>query len=138
MITKTDLHFLKMSQIQGQQSSFSKKKRGAILAKDNRVVAAGVSSHLNEDGASNKSGQLSENERYVATVNAEVVAIGAAIKAGIFLAGCTIYISDCPNWQTFKFLVTLGLKRIIHYGPTSNDRILHYAREMAVEIMGIG
>ncbi len=127
-----------MAQIQGQNSAFSKKKRGAILAKDNKVVAAGVSSHLNEDGATNKGGQLSENERYVATVNAEVVAIGAAIKAGIFLSGCTIYVSDCPNWQTFKFLVTLGLKRIIHYGPTLNERIMHYAREMGVEIIGIG
>ena len=138
MLTKADLHFLKMAQIQGQRSSFSKKKRGAILAKDNKVVAAGTSSHLNESGATNQSGQLSENERYVATVNAEIVAVGAAIKAGIFLSGCTVYVSDCPNWQTFKFLVTLGLKRIVHFGPTQNERILHYSREMGVEILGIG
>lgn len=138
MLSKSDLHFLKMAQIQGQRSKFSKRKRGAILAKDNKVIAAGVSSHLNESGPTANSGALSENERYVATVNAEIVAVGAAIKAGIFLSGCSIYVSDCPNWQTFKFLVTMGLKRILHYGPTMNDRITHYAREMGVEIIGIG
>ena len=138
MLSQADLQFLKMARVTGQRSAFSKKKRGAILSKDNKVVAAGVSSHLNEGGATAKSGALSENERYVATVNAEVVAVGAAVKAGIFLSGCTIYVSDCPNWQTFKFLVTLGLKRILHYGPTTNDRITHYAREMGVEIIGIG
>ncbi len=138
MLSKADLAFLKMAHIQGQRSKFTKKKRGAILAKDNKVVAAGVSSHLNENGPTANSGALSDNERYVATVNAEIVAIGAAIKAGIFLNGCTIYTSDCPNWNVFKFLVTMGLKRIIHYGPTSNDRIAHYAREMGVEIIGIG
>ena len=79
-----------------------------------------------------------QEERYIATVNAELVAMGNAITAGINLHNVTIYISEVPNWITFKTLVTFGIKRIVHYGPCLNERIKHYSRELGVQLISVG
>lgn len=134
----TDLHFLKMAQMQGEKSQFSRKKRGAVLAKNNKVLSVGVSSHLNEAVGAAALSKLSDDERYVATVNAEIMAIGSAIKNGLDITGSTIYISDCPNWAVFKFIVIMGIKRIAFYGPVSSERVTHYSQELGVEIISVG
>jgi deoxycytidylate deaminase len=137
-LTRLDIHFLKMARLQGEKSSFAKKKRGAVIAKNNRVISVGVSSHLDSNQALQAHSKLSENERYVATVNAELVAMGAAIRGGVTLNDVTMYISDPPNWITFKTMVTMGIKRIVHYGAGKGERVTHYARMLGIEILGIG
>lgn len=79
-----------------------------------------------------------EEEKYVATVNAELVAVGSAIMANQSIANTTIYTSDAPNWITFKLLVTIGIKRIVFYGPVTNERMTHYARELGIELVPVG
>lgn len=145
MLNKTDLHFLQMAALQSEKDPKNllshhadggpvKKSRGAILVLNNKIVGEGISQHLG--------GNLYKpdtEERYVATVNAELVAVGEAINKGVApLTNLTMYISDSPNWYTFKMLVTLGLKRIVHYGPANNDRITHYAQELGVELISVG
>lgn len=127
-----------MARQQGERSSFAHKKRGAVLAKDNKIVATGVNAHLDETGAPAKTKGLGESERYVATVNAEIIAIGSAVRANVYLGDLTMYISDPPNWVTFKFIVALGLKRIVHYGTLQSERIKHYAQALGIEILSVG
>lgn len=136
-LNRSDMHFLRMAQIQGEKSQFSRKKRGAVIVKDNKVIAAGISSHLDDKVAGQALAKLNDNERYVATVNAEIMAIGVAVKAGINLNNVTIYTSDCPNWQVFKTLVVMGIKRIVHYGPTTSDRIGHYSQQLGIELLSV-
>ncbi len=132
-ITSVDLHLLNMAKMAGEKSQFSKKKRGALIARQNQIIAEGVNSHLDS-----KSSKIDDNERYIATVNAEIVAVGVAIRKKEDLGSCTIYCSDEPNWIVFKSLITFGIKRIIHFGPTKSDRIKHYSLQLGVEILGIG
>lgn len=134
-LSQVDTHFLKMATAQTQvaaQGESHNRKRGAILAKNNELVARGISQHLGGDLF-----KPNDDERYVATVNAELVAIGDAVKANIGLGDCTLYCTDCPNWYTYKMIVELGIKRIVFYGPVSNERISHYSSELGIEIIPI-
>lgn len=128
-----DLHFLQMARVQGEKSSFSKAKHGAVIARGNRVVAVGVNSHLS-DGT----GQQSDQERYVATLNAEIVAVSSAVRAQEALSDVTLYSTQAPNWNTFKTIAAMGLKRILHYSPEAPDRTQHYAKELGIELISVG
>lgn len=138
-LSQIDTHFLKMAamQTEADAGAINKKgttraRRGAVIARNNELVSKGVSQHLG--------GNLykpDDEERYVATVNAEQVALGEAVRAGQNIGTCTIYCSDCPNWYTFKTIITLGIRRVVHYGPVSNDRISHYARELGIEVISV-
>lgn len=132
-ITNVDLHFLKYAQLQGQTSEFSKKKRGAVIAKGNKIISTGVNSHLES-----KHSIFNESERYVATINAEIVALGGAVQKSAPIVQCTMYSSDEPNWVTFKTCVVMGIKRFVHYGQTKSKRIKAYAQNLGVEIIGLG
>lgn len=144
-LSQVDLHFLQMSRLVGEQGhdaiethsiqhGFGTHKRGCVIAQGAKKLADGFSTHLG--------GNLYKpdtDERFVATINAELVAIGNLTQKGSPpLSLATIYVSDCPNWYTFKMIVTLGFKRIIHYGPIMNPRITHYAQELGVEIISVG
>jgi deoxycytidylate deaminase len=109
-------------------------KRGAVIAHGNRIVATGVSMHLG--GALYKPEH--QSERHIATVSAELVAISEAIKQKNDLNQVSIYISAPPTWPSFKVLVTLGIKRIVCFGPSENKRIQHYATELGIELLIVG
>lgn len=137
-LQQNDLHFLRIAQITGQKSKFSRHRRGAVLVSNNKIIAQGVNSHLDQDKADAQVAQIQDTERYVATVNAEMVAIGEAIKSNASLLNTTMYVSDAPNWITFKNMVILGIKRIVHYGPISSERMQHYAKELNITLIGVG
>jgi deoxycytidylate deaminase len=134
--SRTDEHFLRMSHAEGRKSTLQKTKRGAVIAKGNKVLGIGISARLEEG----KSGalQISAEERYIATIRAEIAALGACIRAGINLTGATVYTSDQPDWQSFKTLVTLGIKRIVFAGPLTSKRISHYSQLLGVELLAVG
>jgi deoxycytidylate deaminase len=144
-LSQVDLHFLKMARLQGEQrpdaiETKSKQHgsgphhRGAVIAQGDKLLSTGFSTHL---GGNLYKPQT--EERYVATINAELVAIGNLTQKGCPpLTTTTIYISDCPNWYTFKMLITLGIRRIVHYGPVLNERITHYAQELNIQIISVG
>lgn len=133
---KIDEHFLRMAHSEGAKSPLQHTKRGAIIAKGNKILGMGVSAHL-EQGKAPKI-QLPEEERYVATVRAEIAALGACVRNSINLNGATIYISTQPDWQSFKAIVVFGIKRIVFSGPTTSDRIRHYANLLGVELLSVG
>ena len=134
MLTRLDTHFLKIAKITGERSSFAHSKRGAVLAIQNRIISTGVSSHL-EEGKANTN---NEEERYVATVSAELMAISNAVKNNTSILGATIYLSESPTWISFKIIATMGIKRIVHYGKQDNERVQHYAKLLGMEVLSIG
>lgn len=145
-LSQIDLHFLSIAQTaamgnvnasttQSGQHGALHKKRGCVIAKGNNLIAQGASQHL----GGNMFKPEALEERHAATINAELVALAEALKVGLTpIESASIYISDCPNWITFKMLSTLGFKRIIHGGPCLNDRILHYAKEFGIEMISVG
>lgn len=136
-LTRNDYHFLQMATI-NERGGSGRKRRGAILARDNKVIGTGINRHLDDKISDEKLSQLNDDTRYIATINAEIVCISDAIKRGESLAGSTLYISDCPNWISWKTAVTFGIHRFVFFGPVQNEHIEHYAKELAVELLSVG
>lgn len=144
-LQKIDMHFLKMAQIKASQNPAAMagstanqqggghKMRGCVIAKNNQVIGSGTSIHLGGEGY-----RPTVQERYVATVNAEIVAMGEAIKNNVGnFNEVTCYSTNCPNWYTFKLLVVMGIKRLCFYGPVTNERTTYYAKEIGVDIISV-
>lgn len=142
MLTQLDLHYLKMAKMAGEKSQLTHSKRGAIVAKGNSILAQGVNAHLDQAANVKYSGAIDgppppglEGEQYIATITAETVAIAVAIGLTQNLAEVTMYVSDEPNWVTYKWLITLGIKRLVYYGPAQNERIKTYSQALGVEVI---
>jgi dCMP deaminase len=135
-LNRLDEHFLKLARLEGQKSTLQKTKRGCIVARGNKILTTGTSTHMGQGQI--QEGQLMHEERYIAVIQAEIVAVGNAIKSGINIVGATFYISDQPNWQIFKILATCGIKRIVFYGPVTSKKTQHYANLMGVQLLAVG
>jgi len=133
---RTDEYFLRMAHAEGQKSPMQKTKRGAIIARGNKILGLGISAHL-EQGRAAKI-DLPNDEKYVATIRAEIAALGACVRNGINLTGATIYVSTQPDWQSFKTITVMGIKRIVFSGPLTSDRIRHYANLLSVDVLAVG
>lgn len=131
MLTQLDTKYLAFAQSQGQRS-LSKVKRGVVLAKGNQILGVGYMTRLDPQGSE------SDEQKHAAVVNAETVAIGSAIQAGANVQGATLYGSHVPYWVAFKMLVTIGIKRMVFYGPLENEKINEYSRKLGIELVVVG
>jgi deoxycytidylate deaminase len=146
-LSKNDLHFLKMAQSQANRSTFEKSKRGAVIAKDNKVIAVGASAHLAIDGShiTDENAPVktifqgqTDQEHYHATIQAELSAIGMAVRANISLDSCTLYVTSQPNWLVWKTIFICGIKRVVFYGAYDNEKVKYYAPVNKVQVIGVG
>lgn len=146
-LTKQDLHFLRIATVQGGKSTFEKSKRGAVIAKDNKVIAVGTSAHLAIDGqhVTDENAPVKtifqgdhDQEHYHATIQAELAAIGQAVRANLSLDGATLYVTDFPNWLTWKLIIVSGIKRVVHYGVADNEKVNYYAPIHRIQVISAG
>jgi len=107
-ISRIDM-FFEMVDTNSRRSTCPRHKVGAVLARDNRVIAMGYNGTLpnidpleglNEDGSSN-------------TVHAEANLISYCAKHGIATKGCTLYISLSPCYKCAELIVQSGIRHII-------------------------
>lgn len=144
-LTQLDLHYLKMAKMAGEKSQLTHSKRGTIIAKGNSIIAQGVNCHLDQAANVKYMGAHPnvpaaglQDEKYIPTVNAELVAISVATATNANLSDVTLYSSDEPNWQMFKTAIVLGIKRLVYYGPAKNERMKTYGQSLGVEIIVVG
>ena len=113
----------------GSTVNVTRHARGAVIAKGNKALGQGRSTHMGGD-----LDNTDVSDRYTASLNAEIVAMSdfLAKNHGNFV-GCTIYCSTPPNWLTWKNVVALGIKRIVHYGPIEDPKVQFYSQKLGVE-----
>jgi deoxycytidylate deaminase len=140
-ISALDLHFLQMASLVAQSDPESirthaelnvhRHARGSVIAKGNKVMGQGRSTHLGGD-----LDNPNVSERFVASLNAEITAMSDFLqKHNSNFQGCTMYSTTCPNWLTFKTVMSLGIKRFVHYGPTSDPKINYYSQKLGIQVI---
>ena len=115
--------YFEIVEANAKRSLCMRNKVGAILVRDNRVVAMGYngtlpnvdpSVGLNKDGSSN-------------TVHAEANLIAYCAKHGIPTNGCSLYISISPCNKCAELIVQAGIDEVIYkeeYRITTGIEIL--------------
>lgn len=133
-----DTTFLEIANIFAQRSSCVKRKVGAVLVKDLRVVSTGYngtpSGFVNCDQVfknGNKEGLLVIKhgnkihnmtvetithhdfaERY--EIHAEQNCLMIAAQNGISTKDCTLYVTTAPCVQCAKLIIAAGIKRVVY------------------------
>lgn len=113
-----------------QNSTCMKKKVGCVFVYNNETVVYGWSGRPTIMGACNVCHRKSEKEEFFAddcnSVHSEQRAILKAANSGLIhlLKGCTVYLTHAPCDQCMKFMLEVGVEKIIykHSYKTNFDR----------------
>lgn len=91
---------------------------GAALVKNGEVVYVTHNEHMPEEQLPNIEGDARSlfkkgiNINYVTAAHAEVVAIGAAARAGIATEGAELYVTDFPCPYCARLIAKAGIKKV--------------------------
>ncbi len=141
-----DEYFMEMAELTRKRSTCLRRGVGAVIVKDNRVVATGYNgapaglAHCSEAGCLRQqmnvpSGQMHELCR---GLHAEQNAIIQAAKIGLSIEGATLYCTTQPCVICTKMLINAGIKRVV-IKESYPDALAQQMAEQAgltVEVMG--
>lgn len=123
-----DKTLMATAEIWAELSSATKRKVGAVLAKDNRVLVTAYNGTPN--GLDNNCEMLSipmllEGINKLVTkpevVHAEQNLIAFAAKNGIAMEGATVYITLSPCMECSKLLIQTGIERLVYKEEWENS-----------------
>ena len=110
-ITRVEM-FMDIAKTVSKRSSCPKKQVGAVLVKDNRIIATGYNGVL--PGDKPKEGYNPKTNE-TKTVHAEANIISFCAKEGISTNGCTMYITLSPCEKCAELIIQSGIKKIIFF-----------------------
>jgi len=111
---------------------------GALLVRDKTILSTGYNGSIRGLPHCSEAGHMMENGHCVATVHAEANAIIQAAKNGVSIDGATIYTTASPCWPCFKLIANSGCQRIVFGEFYRDPRIFEFARQLGLELVGLG
>ncbi len=116
-----DEYFLKIADTVAERSTCLRRKVGAVLVSDKRILATGYNgaprglTHCSEIGCLRKQLKIKPAERIEICrgIHAEQNALVQAAYFGISVAGATVYSTHFPCITCAKMLINAGVKRIV-------------------------
>lgn len=103
-------YFMEVVASTAKRSTCTRHQVGAVLVRDNRIVATGYNGVL--PNVPPLQGLDAEGNSH--TVHAEANIIAFCAKYGIATEGCTLYISLSPCEKCSELIVQAGISRIIY------------------------
>ena len=114
--------YILMAKLFATKSSCLAQQVGAVIVKDNQVLAIGYNGPLTENKLCLEQGfcyegveVCTENQKLFRSIDAEINAIAQAAKAGISVKDGTIFITQEPSLNSLKAIVAAGIIEV-NYG----------------------
>jgi len=119
-----DEYFMEVAEVVRKRSTCLRRKVGAVLVKDKRILATGYNGapsglpHCSEVGCLRMTLDVPSGERHEICrgVHAEQNAIAQAALHGVSTRGAEIYVTDHPCSVCAKILINAGISRIVYQG----------------------
>ncbi len=116
-----DKYFLKIAETVSERSTCLRRKVGAVLVSDKRILATGYNGapkglmHCAQIGCLRHTLHIKPSERIEICrgIHAEQNALVQASFFGISVAGATLYATHSPCITCSKMLINAGIKRIV-------------------------
>ena len=116
-----DEYFMQMAELVRSRSSCLRRGVGAVIAKDNRVIASGYNgapkgiAHCEETGCLRQQMNVPSGQRHELCrgLHAEQNAIIQAACLGVSIEGATLYCTTQPCVICTKMLINAGIKRVV-------------------------
>jgi dCMP deaminase len=136
-----DVYYMDIAQQVATRATCPRKHVGAIVVKNNGIVATGYNGSIPGTAHCYSAGCMlifdpnTNRESCVRTVHAEANAIVQAAKLGSGgVAGGTVYTTASPCWPCFKLIASAGITRIVFGELYRDDRIWSFAAEAGLEL----
>lgn len=138
-----DTYFMDMLEIVKTRSTCIRRQVGALIVKNNRVLATGYNgapsgiSHCTKETCLRLNQNIKSGERHELCrgTHAEQNAIISAATSGTSIDGATIYITCSPCILCSKMLINAGIKRIVYSGDYPDEFSLELLNEAGTEIV---
>lgn len=140
-----DDYFMEMAHLVSKRSTCLRRQVGAVLVKDNHVIATGYNgaskgaTHCDKTGCLRQTLNIPSGERHeiCKAVHAEQNAIIQAAYYGIPTNGSVIYVTVTPCFICAKMLVNAGIKEVIINGDYPDNLTLDLFKEVGIKVRKI-
>ena len=106
-----DLRYLRMARIWAENSYCERRKVGALIVKDKRIISDGY------NGTPAGFENVCEDENHLTkpyVLHAEANAITKIARSGNNSEGATLYVTDAPCIECSKLIIQSGIKKVFY------------------------
>ncbi|MEO0102170.1 MAG: cytidine/deoxycytidylate deaminase family protein [candidate division WOR-3 bacterium] len=137
-----DEYFMRIAQMVAERSTCLRRKVGAVLVKDKRILSTGYNGaptglrHCDETGCLREQLKLKPGERIELCrgLHAEQNAIVQAAAFGIDVSGATLYSTHQPCITCVKILINARIKRICYLTAYPDDLASSLLKEAKIKV----
>jgi dCMP deaminase len=138
-----DEYFLEMARVVARRSTCLRRKIGAVLVRDRRILATGYNGapsglpHCEEVGCQREDLGVASGERQeiCRALHAEQNAIIQGALHGVSLKGAVLYCTNQPCITCAKMLINAGVKRIVYVGDYPDPLALEMLTQADIELV---
>lgn len=116
-----DQYFMLQAVLLSLRSTCTRLSVGAILVRDQRMIAGGYNGSVSGDKHCIDDGCYMVDGHCLRTIHAEMNAVLQCAKFGIPTDGAELYVTDFPCLQCTKRLLQAGVKKIHYLRNYNND-----------------
>ena len=140
-----DTYFLQMAHLVSTRSTCLRRQVGAVIVKDNRILATGYNGapsglpHCDEVGCLRTEQGIPSGERHelCRALHAEQNALLQAAIHGVSVQGCDIYLTCQPCIICAKMLVQVGVKRVVFTGDYPDGLAMDMFKESDMQLVQV-
>ncbi len=122
-------YFMRMAELAAERSTCVRRKVGAVLVKDRRVLATGYNGapkklpHCEETGCLREKMNVTSGQRHEICrgIHAEQNLIAQSAFHGVKTEGATVYCTNQPCIICAKLLINAGIKQIYFKNPYDDE-----------------
>lgn len=131
-------YFTQLLNVIKERSTCERLKVGALIVKENRVIATGYNGAVNKMEHCTDVGCMMDNGHCIRTVHAEMNAITQCAKLGVATEGATMYVTHFPCIYCTKHIIQAGIKEIRYMHDYKDDeRAIKLLKDSGVSIVKI-
>lgn len=108
---KLDIRYLRMARIWAENSYCQRRKVGALVVKDKRIISDGY------NGTPSGFDNICEDDNNITipyVLHAEANAITKLARSGNNSDGATLYVTAAPCLECSKLIIQAGIKRVVY------------------------
>lgn len=130
-----DDYFMAMTRLVATRSNCDRLAAGAILVKDNRIIATGYNGAPPGLPHCDDVGHLMEGGHCVRTIHGEHnVLLQVARLQGASTEGATLYSKYAPCIHCAKYIVACGIKRVVFSKIYRHSEVVDYLKSAGIKV----
>lgn len=130
-----DDYFLEMAKLTATRATCPRRRVGAVLVRDHRVIATGYNGSVAGDDHCDDAGCLMVDGHCRRTIHAELNALLQCAINAISSAGSTMYCTDFPCVDCAKAMAQAQVRRVVYLSDYPDPNSSNILRRAGVELL---